>query len=99
MEEQEKAVSFWLANKNTVWALVLVVFGVAGGNVDRLYESLPDVYGVSTIKEDLNVIDSKLKNINDDLLSLNKDIDLLRERSLEFEKVVDLLNQQKGSSN
>lgn len=60
----EEGVSFWKLNKNAIWAVVLLVFGAAGGNVDRLYEQLPDVYGVSKLTTRVEAIEGKLEKLD-----------------------------------
>lgn len=64
LEERLETVK-WKDVKNYVWGAVLVLFGAAGGNVDRLYEQLPDVYGVDKLNQRVNAVEEKLKVVDE----------------------------------
>jgi len=63
----------WKDVKNYAWAAILVLFGAAGGNVDRLYEQLPDVYGVSKLTQRVEAVESKLEVVDE----VNSKLDIL----------------------
>jgi alpha-tubulin suppressor-like RCC1 family protein len=51
-EDVGKVFAFYLKHKNKIWAILLLVLGGAGFNVDRIAEALPDI-GVAAVKKDL----------------------------------------------
>lgn len=55
--------TFWQKNKERLWAVGLLVFGAFGGNVDRLYSNLPDVYGVAQLKADVKALDVRVSTL------------------------------------
>lgn len=74
-ENQLETVVHWKDIKNYVWGAVLVLFGAAGGNVDRLYEQLPDVYGTANLKTEVKTLETKVENLEEIVVKFNVVID------------------------
>jgi hypothetical protein len=66
------AVSWWVKNKNKVYAAILVIVGVLGGNADRVNELLPTVeHSHDDIVERLDNLEGRVIILEDSLPRFN----------------------------
>jgi hypothetical protein len=66
------AVTWWVKNKNKVYAAILVIVGVLGGNADRVNELLPTVeHSHDDIIERLDNLDGRVIILEDSLPKFN----------------------------
>jgi hypothetical protein len=66
------AVTWWVKNKNKVYAAILVIVGVLGGNADRVNELLPTVeHSHDDIVERLDNLEGRVIILEDSLPKFN----------------------------
>lgn len=60
IEKVEDAVTFWAKHRQKIYAIVILVVGLLGGNMDRLGAILPEVYP-EEVKERLNSLETYIE--------------------------------------
>lgn len=85
-----EAASWWSKHANKVYAVLLILGGLLGGNVDRLPEVFPDI---TTLQETVNEVDGKVDLLDVRVETLENQWRSHLDSHDELLQVIDNLNQ------